>query len=137
MGTELIGDVWLARLADQEGRPGVAARALLRTQILTYNRAKHLIAFNDQLPRRRIQAAVARGGVPRVYTRCLRCGCTATIQEWIRAASLLSAGRGEVAAAKAAADPYAKIDYLLPCPATHNLAHLKALTHEPAKEDQP
>jgi hypothetical protein len=132
MGTELICDIWLARAASHHGEPGVAARMLLRTQILTHNRTGHLLAFNDELPRRRIQKALQYGGLPRIYVRCLRCGCTAELQAWIAAAPKLREERIAVASALGRHMPAGGGDYLLPCEATSYLAHLESLVREPA-----
>lgn len=135
MGTELICDIWLARACACDGRPGITARALLRTQVLTYNRTGHLLALNDELPRRRIQAALQHGGLPRIYVRCLRCGCTAELMAWMKAAPLLASERSVRAAALGDHMPPDAGDYLTSCDGTHYLEQLAALVSEPAETD--
>lgn len=134
MGTELMADIWVATLAAQQGRPGAAARVLLRTQVLTFNRTGHMLAFNDELPRRRIQQAVARSGLPRIYVRCLRCGCTAWLQEWIKAAPLIMAARNSEADRLDPGRLRERVQYLRACPSTNYLAYLESLTTEPEEE---
>jgi len=88
MGTELVGDHYLALMlmpGDPASRP--AAR-LLRAQILTYNRTGHIIGMSEELPKRRICEAAKRGTIPRIYLRCLRCGAPAWLNDWIAGAEL-------------------------------------------------
>jgi hypothetical protein len=133
MGTELVCDIWLARAASASGSSGHAARTLLRAQVLTYNRTGHLLALNDELPRRRITRALPYGGLPRIYVRCLRCGCTAELQAWIAAAPKPLSERMATAAALESHMPPDGPNYLRRCFGTEYLQQLDALATEPAE----
>ncbi len=95
MGTELVGDHYLAlMLMPGDPASGPAAK-LLRAQILTYNRTGHLIGMSEELPKRRISEAAKQGRLPRIYLRCLRCGTPAWLNDWIVGAELVFEERND------------------------------------------
>lgn len=68
-------------------------QVLAATQNLIASRLGHILALNDEYVWRRIQAAAAAGTVPTVNVRCLRCGWSALLRQWVAIAPLESAER--------------------------------------------
>ncbi len=121
MGTELIGDRWLQDMLMPGAQECKPASILLTCQILTFNHTGHLIALNDELPRRRITIAARHGGLPPIYVRCMRCGALARLNDWIKAAELVSAERVVRAATLRATRPSAQTSFLMPCEGNQQL----------------
>lgn len=62
---------------------GILARML----VWTARNTAHIIAINDELPWRKLQAAMGGDRLPSIYLRCLRCGVRAHIYLWATAAT--------------------------------------------------
>lgn len=124
MGTEIVGDIWLAHLV----MPGMAgaklAGMLLRAQVLTFSRRHHLISMNDEFPRKRITQDVPRDKMPRCYARCLRCGCVAWLSDWVKAAPLNDQLIREEIDRLHQRGNDGRIDFLLPCKGQNYMAHI-------------
>ena len=115
MGNEIVGDIWL-RLLVMPGMPGSQLSvALLHAQILTFARTGHLIAFNDEYPRKQITHDIPLGRMPRCYARCLRCGCVAMVNDWVRAATYTEQQRLEQIDAMTAKGNVSRIEFLQKC----------------------
>lgn len=115
MGNEIVGDIWLRHLV-MPGMPGSQlSMSLLHAQILTFHRRGHLIAFNDEFPRRRISQDIPLGKMPRCYARCLRCGCVAMVNDWVQAASYDDERRLEKVDEMAAKGYDVRVEFLQAC----------------------
>lgn len=85
---ELVGDQALVWLGLQSATHAALCGTLLRAQIRTYKRTRHIISFQDEYSMRRIRNAARTGRLPAIYCRCMRCGCIALLIDWCAAADL-------------------------------------------------
>lgn len=95
--TDLVGDFFLLDLGWESPQAAVLCAVLLKVQIGTYRATGHIISFADEYARRRIRTHSRRRFIPKMYCRCMRCGCLALLIDWCVARDLaddpLMAGR--------------------------------------------
>jgi len=87
-GDELVGDESLLAIGLHSAGAAVLCGVLLRAQIQTYKRTRHVISLSDEYSMRRIRNAARTGRMPNIYARCLRCGCVALLIDWCAAGDL-------------------------------------------------
>lgn len=88
MGALIVADDWLLDLALRDARAQHIAYTLLRTQIQTAKQRGHILHFNTEALRKRINKATYLDELNRVVMPCSSCGTAAILKMWITSAPL-------------------------------------------------
>lgn len=83
MGGMITVDPWLLDLAEKGLSSATIARQLAYAQHNLTRDSGHMLALNDAYVRRKVQQSARAKKIARVMVRCIRCGCVASLADWI------------------------------------------------------